>query len=122
MLNWTDSFSDITTFAHEMGHAIHSTLSSQNQNALQCDYSMSLAETASTFCEDFAWDEVVQTLSPEEKLIAYAQKLDDTIATIFRQVACYKFELEIHKQYRQSNHLSKQDIGQIFIANMQNYM
>jgi oligoendopeptidase F len=49
-------------------------------------------------------------------------KLNDDVSTIFRQVACYTFEQELHHEYRQRGYLSKKEIGEIFRKHMASYM
>jgi oligoendopeptidase F len=49
-------------------------------------------------------------------------RLDDAVSAVMRQVACYKFELELHKIYREKGYLSKERIGKIFQKHMKAYM
>jgi len=49
-------------------------------------------------------------------------KLNDDVTTIFRQVACYRFEQALHTSFREKGYLSKDDIGSLFIQNMSAYM
>ena len=49
-------------------------------------------------------------------------KLNDDISTIIRQVACYMFEQELHKNFREKGYLSKEEIGKLFAKHMKNYM
>jgi oligoendopeptidase F len=49
-------------------------------------------------------------------------RLNDEVSTIFRQVACYRFEQSLHDQFRQKGYLSKQDIGKLFQMHMASYM
>jgi len=50
------------------------------------------------------------------------KKLNDDVSTIFRQVACYKYEQELHQQFRQKGYLSKKEIGRLFQKHMSSYM
>jgi len=50
------------------------------------------------------------------------EKLNDDISSIFRQVACYKFEQDLHKSYREKNYLTKEEIGALFTKHMSAYM
>jgi len=50
------------------------------------------------------------------------QKLNDDISTIFRQIAAYRFEQELHAQYREKGYLSKEEIGLLFSKHMASYM
>ena len=49
-------------------------------------------------------------------------KLNDDVSTIFRQVACYKFEQALHQEFRDKGYLSKEDIGRLFQKHMAAYM
>lgn len=122
LLNHTDKLNDVLTIAHEMGHAINNEMMKSKVNALTYDTPMSTAEVASTFMEDFVLQELEKTADPETKKALLIQKLNDDISTIFRQVACYKFEQALHTEFRAKGYLSKDEIGQIFQREMRAYM
>ena len=67
--------------AHEMGHAFHAELS-KTQPSLYEDHTISVAETASTLFENFVFDEVFQTLSDDEKIIALHDKINSSISSV----------------------------------------
>jgi len=121
MLNYTWTINDITTIAHEMWHAINTTLN-KKQNWLNFGYWMATAEVASIFMEDFVLSKLLEDATPEEKLIIQMEKLNDIISSVFRQVACYNFETSLHKNFREKWYLSKEEIWKIFQENMYNYM
>lgn len=121
LLNHNDKYYAFCTLAHEMGHAIHSYLS-RVQKPLYSGYSMALAETASTFFENYSRDFVENDFSPKEKLIVLHDRISGYIATIMRQIACFKFELDLHNTIRQKGYLSKEEIGDLHIKNMSQYM
>lgn len=121
MLNYTDKLRDVETLAHEMGHAINDELM-KKQNALNFGTPTSTAEVASTFMEDFVLQEILKTADEETKFGLMISKLDTEIATIFRQIACYQFEAELHQQFREKGYLSHQEIGKIFQKHMAAYM
>lgn len=122
LLNHSGTLRNVTTIAHEVGHGINNELMKEKQNALYFDTPKSTAEVASTFMEDFVLEELSKEINEEEKLVLYAQKLDEEIATIMRQIALYNFEKELHETYRKENYLSKEKIAEMFIKNMKNYM
>ncbi len=82
--------------AHELGHGINNELIREKQNALNFGTPTSTAEVASTFMEDFVLQEILRGSDDEVKLAIMVMKLNDDISTIFRQVACYAFEQELH--------------------------
>ncbi len=122
LLNYTGRIRDVTTFAHEIGHAIHMSLMKEKNNALNIGTPKSTAEVASTFMEDFVLDELLKTASEEDRLILMVQKLQEDISTIFRQIACYKFEQVLHEKFREKGYLSKDEIGELFSEKMKAYL
>ncbi len=122
LLNYTDRLSDITTLAHELGHGINDEYMKKNQNALNFGNSLAIAEAASTFMEDFVLDELLEKTDDETRLGLLLQRLDGEVNTIFRQVACYLFEKELHENFRKKGYLSKKEIGELFKKHMASYM
>lgn len=122
LLNFTNKTKDVTTLAHEMGHALHSEYRRRHQNALTFQIPMATAEVASQYTEDFVMDELVARADDELKLSIQMSRLNDAISSIFRQIACYKFELAIHHDFRRQGYLSSQEIGQLFQTEMAAYM
>jgi oligoendopeptidase F len=92
------------------------------QNALSFSTPLSTAEVASTFMEDFVLKELLKEANNELKLSILMKKLNDDISTIYRQVAAYKFEQELHQAFREKGYLSYKDIGTLFQKNMAAYM
>lgn len=122
LLNYTGKMRDVTTFAHELGHGINNELIRKKQPAIYFGTPLSTAEVASTFMEDFVLQELMKEADEELRFALLMQKLNDDVSTIMRQVACYNFEQELHKAFREKGHLSKEDIGKIFQKNMSAYM
>lgn len=122
LLNHTGKLHDVLTFAHEVGHGINNELIKEKQNALNFGTSLSTAEVASTFMEDFVLAEILKNADDEQKLSIMMMKLNDDISTIFRQVACYRFGQELHTTFRQKGYLSKDEIGKMFQKRMSAYM
>ena len=122
MLNHAGQLSDVVTFAHEIGHAINDGLTKKSQNALNMFVPVSMAEVASTFIQDFSLDEVSKGVSDEEKLTLNMRRLNDSVSSVMRQVACYRFEQSLHKAFRENGYLSKKQIGEIFLKHMKAYM
>lgn len=122
LLNYTGKLNDILTIAHESGHGINNELSRAKQSALYYGTSVGTAECASTFMEDFVLQELIKTADDETKLSIMMQKLNDDISSISRQVACYKFEQDLHLSFREKGYLSAKEIGELFQKNMSAYM
>ncbi len=122
LLNFTGKFHDVLTMAHETGHGINDELMKKKQNALNFGSPLSTAEVASTFMEDFVLEEIAKKADDEERLAIMMTRLDDDVSTIFRQVACYRFEQELHRKLRAKGYLPKEEIGKIFQKHMASYM
>ena len=122
LLNHTNRLNDVLTLAHELGHGINNELIRGKQNSLNFGTPISTAEVASTFMEDFVLQEIVRKADDELRLSIMMMRLNDEVSTIFRQVACYRFEQELHDQFRQKGYLSKEHIGRLFRKHMASYM
>lgn len=122
LLNHNNNLRDVTTLAHEVGHGINDELVRVAQPPTYAGTPLSTAEVASTFMEDFTLQELAKGASKERQLAILMMKLNDDIGTIFRQIAAYKFELEIHREYRNRGYLSKGEIGEMFQKHMSAYM
>lgn len=122
LLNFTSKLTDILTIAHEMGHGINNELIRQKQPAIYFDTPTSTAEIVSVFMEDFVLDEIGQKVSDKQKLELLVHRLNREVATLFRQIAAYRFEQEIHQLYREKRYLSKEEIGKTFQKFMSEYM
>lgn len=121
LLNFSDSFDSFLTLAHEMGHAIHTELSKSQPPAYR-DYSTASAEIASTFFECLAFAAVFETLTEKEKVVALHNKIGDDIQTIFRQIACFNFELELHTAIRAKGAVPKEEIAEMMNRHMASYL
>lgn len=122
LLNHTDKMHDVLTIAHELGHGINNELVRKSQNALNFGSPTSTAEVASTFMEDFVLEEVLRQADEEQRLSIMMMKLNDDVSTIFRQAACYRFEQELHSEFREKGYLPKEEIGALFQKHMASYM
>jgi len=121
LLNHTDNVGSVETFAHEMGHAFHTELSKQ-QPARYRKYSTATAEVASTFFEQLVSSELENELSKEERTILLHNKIMGDMSTIFRQIAFYNFELELHERIREEGQVSKDKIAKLFSKHLKSYM
>jgi oligoendopeptidase F len=122
LLNYNKKVNDVLAIAHECGHGIHSELSS-TQNSLNSDYSLALAEVASTFFEDFTLETILKNTDDEELIKSLKiESMNNTVNTIFRQIAFYNFEKELHKVFRRKGYLSHKEISELFIKHMQAYL
>lgn len=121
LLNHTDTMEQVSVFAHEMGHAIHTEFS-KSQPVFYQGYSMSTAEVASTLFESFVFEALLEKMSEEQKIAALHTKINDDIQTIFRQIACFNFELELHTEIRKKGGLSSPEISALLVKHMSRYL
>lgn len=120
LLNNVPEMRSVMTLAHELGHAIHFEYS-KDQKPMYQGVSTAVAEVASTFFEQVVFNDLFKTLSKKDQIIALHNKINDEISTIFRQIACFNFENEIHKEIRAKGFLSKEEIGKILNKHMKAY-
>lgn len=121
LMNYTNKLRDVSTLIHESWHNACNQLQKKSLNALEYWAAISLAETPSTFYESLLQDSLQSTLTDEELLVYRVMILDDMVATVSRQVAEYRFEQDLHKNYREKWYLSADEIGKLFVHHMSDY-
>ncbi len=121
LLNDVGNLHSYTTFAHEMGHAFHNQLA-KIQGPLYSSSSISVAETASTLFEAIALDAVYEDLTDKEKIIVLHDKISDDLSIVFRQIAFYNFELDLHREIRKMGYLSKEEIAKLLSKHLASYL
>ena len=121
LLNHADNIMSVEILAHEMGHAIH-TESSKKQAPLYRLYTMATAEVASTFFEQVVIDDMENLLSDNEKIIFLHNRIMGDMSTIFRQVAFFNFELELHTRIRNEGQVSKEEIAKLMSKHLRSYL
>ncbi len=109
MVNYTGKIRDVQTLAHELGHGVHQYLS-RSQGIFHADTPLTTAETASVFGEMLVFQRLMKDEpDPANRLAMLMSKIDDTIATVFRQVSMNRFEHLIHTKRREEGELSAED-------------
>ncbi len=121
LLNHADTVRSVETIAHEMGHAIHTELS-KGQPAHYRKYPISTAEVASTFFEHVLAAEIESTLPESDRLVLLHNNLLGDISTVFRQIACFNFELALHTRIRVAGQVTAAEIAALLNAHMQSYL
>jgi len=113
-LNWTGTSRDVATLAHELGHGAHFQLA-RKQGIFHQSTPLTVAETASVFGETVTSSRLLTTLEdPTERFALLASTLEDSIATVFRQVAMNRFEDSCHKARRNEGELSTEQFGDLW--------
>ncbi len=105
LLNFTGTLDDAFTLAHESGHSIHTMYSIENQPELKQNYTIFVAEIASTFNEHNLLDYLLKQpgLSKNDKISLLQKSIDDILATFYRQTLFAQFELEISEAFEKGS-------------------
>jgi len=107
-LNYENNMDSVSTFAHEMGHAMHTYYSDNNQDFLYASYPIFLAEIASTVNEVLLSNYLINNSKDKDEIIYYiVEFLDKFKATVYRQVMFAEFENVIHEKYENGISLTK---------------
>ncbi|WP_251519404.1 MULTISPECIES: oligoendopeptidase F [Staphylococcus] len=97
LLNWSNTVSDLYTLVHEFGHSTHSYFSRKHQPSNSSDYTIFVAEVASTCNEALLSDYMDKHLDDDRRLLLLNQELERFRATLFRQTMFAEFEHKIHQ-------------------------
>ena len=107
-LNYENNIDSVSTFAHEMGHAMHTYYSDTNQDFLYASYPIFLAEIASTVNEVLLSNYLIKNAeNKDEKEYHLIDFLDKFKATVYRQVMFAEYEDIIHEKYENGESLTK---------------
>jgi oligoendopeptidase F len=114
MLNYLGKPRDVMTLAHELGHGVHQVLANQ-QGPLMAYTPLTLAETASVFGEMLTFKALVAGAeTPQAKKALLAQKVEDKLNTVARQIAFYQFERLVHEA-RRDGELTPDTLGKFWL-------
>ncbi|MCY1666147.1 M3 family oligoendopeptidase [Rhizobium sp. SL86] len=115
LVNYLGKPRDVMTLAHELGHGVHQVLAG-GQGALMCQTPLTLAETASVFGEMLTFRALLnKTTDRRERKAMLAQKVEDMINTVVRQIAFYEFERKVHTA-RKEGELTAEQIGELWLS------
>ena len=113
--NFVSKKRDISTVAHELGHAMHSYYSNENQNIIDSNYTIMVAEIASTTNEILLAKYQIETeKDPIKKAEIIYELLEMIRATLFRQAMFAEFEKEVHQKIEQGSILSPDDLSDMY--------
>lgn len=115
LLNWQDNLENLYTLVHEMGHSMHSWYTTHNQPYQYGDYSIFLAEIASTTNENLLTAYLLKKYPQKEiQQFILNHYLDGVKGTIFRQAQFAEFEQWIHQQNQAGNPLTAKEISEYY--------
>lgn len=115
LLNFSGSLDSVSTIAHEMGHSLHSYLSRKHQPPQNANYTLFVAEVASTVNENLLVEQLLQAdLTDELRLSLLNQYLENFKGTVYRQTMFAEFEKKAHEQQESGEPLSAEGLCDIY--------
>jgi len=114
LMNFQGKIRDVMTLAHELGHGVHQYLA-RKQGYLMAQTPLTLAETASVFGEQLTFQKILKNeKNPAQKKFIIANKIEDMINTVVRQIAFLEFETKIHDA-RKNGEIPLEKINQFWL-------
>ena len=114
LMNYTAKPRDVMVLAHELGHGVHQYLS-RERGYFQAHTPLTTAETASVFAEMLVFHRMKESEKKKEKrLVLVAEKVEDILATVFRQAVLTRFEQSLHRERRDSGELATETISELW--------
>jgi len=115
LLNYNGKYDDVSTVTHELGHTMHSYFSNSRQPYATSQYSIFVAEVASTFNEALLLEHMLKTVTdPRVRLTLLVNYLDGLKATLFRQTQFAEFELRIHETAEAGQSLTGDSLEELY--------
>lgn len=115
LMNWQDNVNNLFTLTHEFGHSVHSYYTRKTQPYIYGDYSIFVAEVASTCNEELLNDYLLKTVTDDQQRIYLLNLwLDGFRSTVFRQTMFAEFELMIHKADQQGEALTADSLTEMY--------
>ena len=115
LLNWQDTLDNLFTLVHETGHSMHSSYTRENQPFVYGDYSIFLAEIASTTNENILTEKLLEEVEDDATRFAILNHfLDGFRGTVFRQTQFAEFEHAIHKADQEGQVLTSEFLNDLY--------
>ncbi len=122
LLNHNDTMDAMFTLAHEAGHAMHTVLSYEHQPFVTADYTIFVAEVASTTNERFLLEHLLQkTTDPKERFLLLQHAADQIMQTFYTQVMFADFELQAHRLVEQGQPVTAEVLNQLYVQLLKDY-
>lgn len=123
LLNWSGQLNDVFTLAHEMGHNMHSLYTEKTQPYPYADYSIFVAEVASTCNEALLLDYLIQNASTKEEKLALLEKYISNInSTLYRQTMFAEFEKAAHEKVEKGEALTAELLTALYKGIVDKYL
>ena len=115
LLNYNDQYEDVSTLTHELGHTMHSYYSNKTQPFPMADYSIFVAEVASTFNEALLIHKMLEEIKDDDvRLSLLMNYLDGIKGTVFRQTQFAEFEWRMHEKAERGEPLTGDVLTQLY--------
>lgn len=115
LMNWTETLDDVFTMTHEMGHSIHTMLSHETQPYVYSDYTIFVAEVASTLNEALLLDYMLKHASSrDERIVLLQHAIDSITSTFYTQVLFADFELQVHRRVEADEPVTADVLSRIY--------
>lgn len=122
LMNYNGKYNDMSTLTHELGHTMHSYLTNQKQHYVNSNYSIFVAEVASTLNEELLIDHMLQEIADDRiRLAILGNYLEGAKGTLFRQTQFAEFESLIHEKTARGEALTGQDFDEIYLELTRKY-
>ena len=122
LLNYNDTLDALFTFAHEAGHAMHTVLSYETQPFVTSDYTIFVAEVASTTNERFLLNKLLQATSdPKERFLLLEHAVDSIVGTFYTQVLFADYELQAHRLAEKGQPITPEVLSGIYMKLLKDY-
>ena len=122
LMNYNDTLDAAFTLAHEAGHAMHTVLSYESQPFATADYTIFVAEVASTTNERFLLDRLLQqTTDPKERFLLLQHAVDSIVGTFYTQVLFADFELRAHRLVEKGEPLTTEVLNTLYAGILKDY-
>ena len=122
LLNYINSSRDVSTIAHELGHSMHSYYANSSQNAINANYTIMVAEVASTVNEILLASYLIDKEQDKNKKAALInEQLDMIRATLYRQAMFAEFEKEVHGKIEAGESLTSENLNNIYYELVKKY-
>lgn len=122
LMNYNGKYNDMSTLTHKLGHTMHSYLTNKKQHFANADYSIFVAEVASTLNEELLNDYMLQQIKDDKtRLSILGNYLEGAKGTLFRQTQFAEFESMIHDRVAKGEALTGEDFDQMYLELTRRY-
>jgi oligoendopeptidase F len=115
LMNWNETLDDVFTMAHEMGHSMHTMFSHETQPFVYAEYTIFVAEVASTLNEALLLDHMLERAEDAtERSVLLQHAIDNITSTFYTQVMFADFELQVHRRVERDEPVTAEVLNGIY--------